>query len=86
MTGQVAEHLILDGTRMSMAYCPRFPLDHPHIVELTMEEVSAGIKAGEINGFVHSTACWRRYIGTWELKDVKFYLISLDGHFKVTSP
>ncbi|HEX2623395.1 MAG TPA: hypothetical protein VHL11_24710 [Phototrophicaceae bacterium] len=86
MTAQFHEHLILEGTPTSMAFCPPIPTDHPQIVALTQEEVSAGIEAGAINRFVHSTACWRGYIGTWELKDGKFYLVSISGHFKVISP
>ena len=34
--------------------------------------------------YIMSTACWRRYIGTWEIKDGKFYLINLEGHVKLT--
>ncbi len=32
---------------------------------------------------VFSTACWRRYIGTWEIKNGKFYLVSIKGIYKM---
>lgn len=32
---------------------------------------------------VFSTACWRNYIGTWEIKNNKFYLVSLEGRYKL---
>ena len=35
--------------------------------------------AGKIDGIIYSTACWRGYIGTWEIKDDKFYLKKIDG-------
>lgn len=31
---------------------------------------------------LNSTACWRKYIGTWEIKDGKLYLIDIIGRFK----
>ena len=30
-----------------------------------------------------STACWRRYIGTWEIKDGRLYLNELVGCFHI---
>jgi hypothetical protein len=62
------------------------PSDHPHIVELTDEQIQQGIAAGEIASIMFSTACWRGYVGTWALKDGKFYLVEMNGRFKVTSP
>lgn len=85
MTAQAHERLILEGTETSMAFCPPIPHDHPQIATLTDEEVSAGIKAGTISRFIHSTACWRHYIGTWELKEGRLYLVSIDGIYRVTS-
>ena len=49
------------------------------------EELDRGYrKRPRHHGFIRSTACWRRYIGTWEIKDGKFYLINLEGHVKLT--
>lgn len=32
---------------------------------------------------VMSTACWRQYIGTWEIRDEKFYLTKLTGTYTI---
>lgn len=32
---------------------------------------------------VFSTACWRRYVGTWEIKDGCLYLVELRGMYKL---
>jgi hypothetical protein len=79
MTAQFHENLILDGEKMSMAFCPPLPENHPHIIELSYEEA---IKEG-VDSFVFSTACWRQYIGNWEVQDEKFYLVSLSGKYKM---
>lgn len=28
-------------------------------------------------------ACWREYVGTYEIKDNKFYLVGITGKFKL---
>ncbi len=33
--------------------------------------------------FVCSTACWRRYIGTWEIKDGQLYLVKVVGKYRM---
>ena len=35
-------------------------------------------------GIIFSTACWRQYIGTWEVKDGMFYLVSIDGRYRLS--
>ena len=32
-----------------------------------------------------STACWRRYLGSWEIKDKRLYLCELTGRWRMTS-
>lgn len=83
MTAQFHERLILNGETTSMAFCPPIPPYHPRIHVLSQDEIAAGIKRGEISAFIHSTACWRGYIGTWEIKDECFYLVQVEGAFKV---
>ena len=83
MTAQVHEKLILEGEETSMAFCPPIPPDHPQINMYSTEEVTERIKDGKTHSFVFSTACWRGYIGTWELKDGKFYLVSIEGRYEV---
>lgn len=75
MTAQVHEKLIYEGEELSMAFCPPLPLDDPRIRILDKEEYDRS------NPLVFSTACWRGYIGTWEIKDGKFYLIDLTGRY-----
>ena len=77
MTAQVHEKLIFEGDEASMAFCPPLPENDPRIRELTEDEIEHS------NSIVFSTACWRRYIGTWEIKDGKFYLTELVGRFRI---
>src|SRR5690349_20795973 len=86
MTAQFHEKLILEGEETSMAFCPPIPDNHPHIVKLMSDEVRKEMAAGKVSNLVFSTACWRRYIGTWKLEDGKFYLVNIDGVYKVTAP
>jgi len=76
MTAQVHENLILDGQETSMAFCPPLPENDSRVVELKDDEIDGG-------GIIFSTACWRQYVGTWEIKDNKFYLVNLEGRFKL---
>jgi hypothetical protein len=83
MTAQVHERIILEGEERSMAFCPPIPRDHPRITGLEYDEVRKGVEAGSITSFIYSTACWRRYIGTWKLDDGRLYLVALDGVYRV---
>lgn len=79
MTAQIHEDLIYNGEELSMAFCPPLPEGHPRIKTLSDEEVKA-MKGG---GIMFSTVCWRRYIGTWEIKDNRFYLVRLEGQYSL---
>ena len=72
MTAQRHERLILDGVETSMAYCPPLPEGDPRIVE-TPED------------FMWITSCWRGYVGSWEIKNNKFFLRNLTGCFRLDS-
>lgn len=76
MTAQVHETLILNGEKTSMAFTPHFPEDHPRIHTGIPED-------GQVSGVIFSTACWRQYIGTWEVKDGHFYLTKIEGRFQL---
>jgi len=82
MTAQVHELLIIEGKETSMAYCPPIPTDHPQIQTLTQKEME---KLEDMPLMIFSTACWRQYVGTWELKDGKFYLRDIKGRYQLTS-
>jgi len=77
MTAQIHENLILDGERTSMAFCPPLPENHPRIVGVGFEEAIRSSR------WVFSTACWRNYVGTWEIRGGRFYLVSLGGTRKL---
>lgn len=79
MTAQTHELLILDGIETTMACSPPIPREHPRILALNPDEM-----ARESHDFsVFSTACCRRYRGTWEIKEGRFYLKSLSGALKL---
>src|ERR1035437_5760323 len=42
-----------------------------------------GSHKGETSFFAVSSGCWRGYVGTWEIKDEKLYLIDIDGYAEV---
>ena len=75
MTAQVHERLILDGEQTSMASCPQVPADHPRI-----ESVDP-LPDAKKHGTILSTGCWRQYIGTWEIRDGRFYLKEIIGRY-----
>ena len=72
MTAQVHERLIFDGEETSMACCPPLPVGNRRIVE-------------EDDFLYFSTACWRGYVGTWEIKEGRFFLVGICGNFKLQS-
>jgi hypothetical protein len=77
MTAQVHELLILDGQWTSIASDPPLPANHARVVAASEEHRR---KASSI---VNSTACWRGYIATWQIKDDRFYLVSIEGRFEL---
>ncbi|GAP62533.1 hypothetical protein ARMA_0956 [Ardenticatena maritima] len=79
MTAQVHEKLIYEGEELSMAFCPPLPEDDPRIKQRTLEELQA------CDPIITSTACWRGYIATWEIKNGKFYLVDIEGRYKLTT-
>jgi len=78
MTAQVHERLIFDGEDASMACCPPLPGGHARIVHSDPAEV-----AGDDALILFSTGCWRRYIGTWEIKGGRFFLVGIRGVYKL---
>ncbi|HDY7459589.1 TPA: hypothetical protein RQJ47_002560 [Vibrio vulnificus] len=74
MTAQVSEVLIYNGEKVRLHSAPTIPEQHPHI-QLDTKQPE----------FI-STACWRGYVGTWEITNRKLYLTSVDGKYIVTAP
>jgi hypothetical protein len=74
VTAQIHERLILDGEETTMACCPPIPR-HPRILPGDPH----AHRTDDGYGVLRSTACWRRYLGTWEIKEGRFYLVALRG-------
>ena len=81
MTAQVHENLILDGEETTMAFCPPLPKNDPRLVRLTKAE----IEQEEHPLIIFSTACWRNYIATWEIKEDIFYFVDITGLYRLES-
>ena len=79
MTAQVHEKLIYDGEELSMAFCPPLPEKDPRLQERREDEME------DCDPIIFSTACWRGYIATWEIKDGKFYLVDIAGRYKLAA-
>ncbi len=77
MTAQIHEKIIYEGKEMEMAFCPPLPKNDPRIQELKDNDIE------KCDPIIFSTACWRRYISTWEIKNGKFYLVSIVGKYKI---
>ena len=80
MTAQIHERLIFDGEDTSMAFCPPLPPGHPRIAEIDPNHRTSDDETSRI---LYSTACWRGYQGTWEIKEGRFYLVGLRGRFQL---
>ena len=81
MTAQVNEKLIYNGVETEMAFSP--PIPHPD-KDSRFEEVSDE-EAMKDDSIILSTACWRGYIGTWEIQDDKFLLVRLRGKLRIVA-
>lgn len=76
MTAQVGERLILDGTTVEMTSCPELPLRNKRLVKRAPEDPA-------VPGIAFSTACWRRYIGTWRIDGDRLYLVAVAGDYRL---
>ncbi len=80
ITAQIHERLKYEGEDLSMAYCPPVPIGHPRILEIDIEKRDYDPQDSVI---LFSTACWRRYQGSWEVKGGRFYLTGLRGLYRL---
>jgi hypothetical protein len=69
LTAQTHENLIYNGQMISMQSAPELPNDDSKIYLLESSYINTG--------------CWRGYVGTWELRNNKFFLNSISGKFKL---
>jgi hypothetical protein len=77
VTAQIHELLLLDGEWTSMAFVPPLPEGHPRI------GVASDEKQRAAPSILFSTACWRQYRGTWEIKGGRFSLIAIEGRLEL---
>ena len=66
MTTQVQEEIIINGEKYSLINCPSFP---DSIIQ----------PKKNLKYYRESSACWRGYVGTWEVKDDRLYLVDLSS-------
>ena len=62
-----------------MPSCPSLPDDHPAIAQLSDEEFEYQFS----DTILLSSACWRGYIATWEIKKNQLYLIAVKGRYQM---
>ena len=67
MTVQVNEQIIINGEK------------YPLINTLSLPEDDSIIQRNSNELYETSTACYRGYVGTWEIKDDKLYLIGFSS-------
>ena len=67
MTTQVNEQIIIDGKEYPLINCPPLPEDDS-IIQRNSNEL-----------YEKSTACHRGYVGYWEIKNDKLYLIDFSS-------
>ena len=82
MTAQISEKLVYEGRMVAMTFCPPVP-KHLRITEYSDKEVDDRIGKKIFPDIIFSTACWRKYIGTWEIKEGRLYLIDIFGRLKL---
>lgn len=76
MTTQFDEMLIFEGKETPIAFFPPLPKRHPRIIEHTPDNEREALT-------LSSTACWRRYIGIWEIREGRLFLNGLIGWLRL---
>ncbi len=81
MTVQVKDICTYLGCEYQMPVCLGFPINDLRIVELTNMELAEN----DSNGLYSSTACWRNYVASWEIRDEQLYLVQLEGKYRIVA-
>ena len=82
-TAQIPELLVYEGKEEAMFSCPEIPESNSRVRVLSEEEFHGKIADETINPIISSTACWRQYFGSWEIKDKGLFLISITGRLEL---
>ena len=69
MTAQMHEKLIINGEQTSMTSCPEIP-EWSEWITWTGQAMM-------------NTACWRGYVGTWEIKGNMLFLVNVEGMYQL---
>lgn len=77
MTAQIAETLLWEGAPVALFSCPPLPLHDPRLRERTADEAEDAPAAS----YYHSTACWRGYVATWEIREDRLWLLEVRGRY-----
>ena len=72
MTAQVSETLLLDGHKLRLCEVPLNSY-------FALTGVAPRFRA-------ETSACWRGYVGTWDIQDSRLYLIDIGGSYEDGSP
>lgn len=79
MTAQVKDNCKYLGNDYKMPSCLSINVTDSQIVELSHSE----LENIDTNGVYLSTACWRNYIATWEIRNNQLLLIQLEGKYQI---
>lgn len=74
MTQQIPEQLFFEGTYRRIASQPPI-FEHPGIIRQFNPPPGEDLR--ECSG------CWRQYLGTWEIREGKLYLIHVRGKYRL---
>lgn len=77
MTKQVRENVYYLSQRLSFIKAPHLPKNDSRVVYIESPEK-------DITDVFNTTMCRRRYIGTWEIKEDKLYLLHIEGYYQLT--
>jgi hypothetical protein len=78
MTAQLHEVLLLNGERWKMRTVPDLPHGHARLVDVPL-----WVPEDPEDVVIDSTACWRQYVATWEIRDARLYLRSIRGRYAI---
>lgn len=74
MTDQIADTIIYNNEVVNTFNSPIPSSLHPDVIELEPEQC-------DYSSIAFSTACWREYFCTWEIKDERIYLNKVQGRY-----
>lgn len=69
MTAQAREKIVIDGKETSMTSTPEIPENNPGILKVPQQYITSD--------------CWRGYVGAWEIKNGRLYLIGISGKYNL---